>query len=61
MSQPSFFQRIGGSGTIIFLLFLGLGSAVFGYVVGSNDKDSYLQKNQQPIEQKQPNFAPQRR
>jgi hypothetical protein len=60
MSQHPVFQS-GGSGTIIFLVLLALGSATFGYVVGRNDKDSYLQKKSQHIEQKQPNLDTERR
>jgi hypothetical protein len=36
---------------IIFILFLALGSASFGYVVGRNDRNSYFQKQQQAQEE----------
>lgn len=39
---------------IIFLLFLALASASFGYVVGRNDRDSYFRQQQQ-IQQEQQN------
>ena len=54
MSQHPVFQASGYE-TIMVLLFLALGSAAFGYVVGRNDKDSYIQQHNQHIEQKQPN------
>ena len=60
MSQPPVFQS-SGWGNIIFLILLALGCAAFGYVVGRNDKDSYLQQHNQPIDQKQQNLDPKRR
>jgi hypothetical protein len=46
MSQPPVYQP-NGYEAIILLLLLAIGSAAFGYVVGKNDKDSYLDRQQQ--------------
>lgn len=56
MSQPPVHQP-NGYEAIVLLLFLAIGSAAFGYVVGKNDKDSYLGRQQQSqhIEQKEAN------
>ncbi|MEH2116005.1 hypothetical protein [Nostoc sp.] len=56
MSQPPVYQP-NGYEAIFLLLFLAIGSAAFGYVVGKNDKDSYLgrQQQSQSIEHRQEN------
>ncbi|MCW5314565.1 hypothetical protein GTQ43_12310 [Nostoc sp. KVJ3] len=56
MSQPPVYQP-NGYEAIVLLLFLAIGSAAFGYVVGKNDKDSFLNRQQQSqhIEQKEAN------
>ncbi|MTJ47569.1 hypothetical protein [Dolichospermum sp. UHCC 0259] len=47
MSQPPVYQPNGYEAMVFFILLLAIGSAAFGYVVGKNDKDSYLDRQQQ--------------
>ncbi|MBN3962294.1 hypothetical protein [Nostoc sp. NMS8] len=56
MSQPPVYQP-NSYEAIFLLLFLAIGSAAFGYVVGKNDKNSYLGRQQQSqnIEHRQEN------
>lgn len=53
MSQQPF--GTPGDQFVILLAFLAISSAAFGYVVGKNDRDSYLRKQAEVEQMEQKN------